>query len=115
MLIDFSKKYQFDSVSMFGYHDEPLAASSKLDKKIDDMIIKQRVTEMSQVLEKMYADKTLSRKGKKLWGYVYDFYDNIAHIRWEMFAPEIDELDRVPIKNVVSKNIEIGAIVEYVL
>ena len=33
---DFAKKYEFDSVSMFGYHDEKLATSSKLDKKVDD-------------------------------------------------------------------------------
>jgi tRNA A37 methylthiotransferase MiaB len=28
------KKYEFDSVALFEYHDEPLAASSKMEDKI---------------------------------------------------------------------------------
>ena len=115
MLVAFSKKYRFDSVSMFGYHDEVLAASYKLDGKITDTEIAKRVEEMSKVFETIYDEKIQARKGKKLFGYVYDFDDSVAHIRWEMHAPEIDELDRVPLKNILSKNIEIGEIVEYVI
>ncbi len=59
-LVDFAKKYEFDSVSMFGYHDEKLAWSSKLNKKVDDKEIVKRVETMSNVLNEIYDKKSVS-------------------------------------------------------
>ena len=42
MLLDFVEKYRFESVGLFEYHDEPLAASSKLSEKVDDKTITKR-------------------------------------------------------------------------
>jgi tRNA A37 methylthiotransferase MiaB len=60
-LVLFAKKYEFDSVSMFGYHDEKLASSSKLDNKVTEEIIKKRVKIMSGILNKIYEKKEKER------------------------------------------------------
>lgn len=57
MLKNFAKKYEFDSVSMFGYHDEPLATSSKLGEKVADSMIQERVMELREILEEIYDQK----------------------------------------------------------
>ena len=41
-LLDFVKTYRFESVGLFEYHDEPLAASSRLDEKVSAEVISQR-------------------------------------------------------------------------
>jgi len=64
MLKAFAKKYEFDSVSMFGYHDEPLATSSKLPNKIDDTTINERVAELREILEEIYDEKYEKRRGE---------------------------------------------------
>jgi tRNA A37 methylthiotransferase MiaB len=61
MLLDFAKKYEFDSVSVFGYHDEPLADSSKLDNKIDYKTIKERLKRLRKVLNDIYDKKDKQR------------------------------------------------------
>ncbi len=113
-LVDFAKKYEFDSVSMFWYHDEELAASSKLDEKVEDREIAKRVDKMSKVLNKIYDKKDWQRLGKKHIWYIYDFDDKDVSIRWENRAPELDELDIVKLKNIISWKIEVGEIVEYI-
>lgn len=112
-LVDFAKKYEFDSVSMFGYHDEQLAASSRLDQKVDDKEIIRRVDILSKVLNEIYDKKEMSRVWKEFVWYIYDFDDKSAHIRWEYKAPELDELDIVPFENILSWEIEIGEKVKY--
>jgi len=57
MLLDFAKKYEFDSVSLFGYHDEVLAPSFELPNKVDFKTIASRVQAMGEVLNKIYDKK----------------------------------------------------------
>lgn len=113
-LIDFAKKYEFDSVSMFGYHDEKLAWSSKLDQKVDDKEIVYRVEQMSAILNKIYDKKEQNRIWKEFIGYVYDFDDKNVHIRWEYKAPELDELDIVPFKDIIEWKVDIWEKVRYI-
>ncbi len=116
MLLDFIKKYEFDSVSLFGYHDEPLAASSKLDGKIDEDTIKERVEEVSILLDQIYDKKEEKRKWKKFTWYIMDILESWKLIiRPEIKAPEIDEYDAVKPKNVLEWNINLGEKVKYIL
>ncbi len=62
ILLDFVAKYQFESVGIFEYHDEPLAASSKLPNKIDESIAKNRIKEITPVLNAVYDAKFAERK-----------------------------------------------------
>lgn len=61
-LCDFVEKYQFESVGIFQYHDESLAASSKLPNKVDESIAKNRIEKLTPLLEKIYTAKTEARK-----------------------------------------------------
>ena len=63
LLLEFAKKYEFDSVSVFWYHDEPLADSSKLDNKVDTETIQARLETLKSVLNKIYDKKDKARKG----------------------------------------------------
>lgn len=113
MLKAFAKKYEFDSVSMFGYHDEPLATSSKLPNKIDDAIINERVAELREILEEIYDEKYERRRGQIQRWFIHDIQGTKYSIRQEMMAPEVDDYDIVPEKNIISGNLDIGEIVEY--
>jgi ribosomal protein S12 methylthiotransferase len=62
ILMDFVAKYQFESVGIFEYHDEPLAASSKLPNKVDETIAKNRIKEITPILNAVYDTKFALRK-----------------------------------------------------
>ncbi len=71
MLLDFAKKYEFDSVSVFGYHDEPLADSNKLPNKIDSKTIKSRVKTMKTLLNEIVNIQS-HVSDALMWGKVID-------------------------------------------
>jgi ribosomal protein S12 methylthiotransferase len=113
-LCDFIKKYQFESVGIFQYHDEPLAASSKLENKVDEEIAKNRINILVPLLEKLYKNHREKRKWKKQNGYIMDILEDTVIIREELHAPEVDEYDEVDIKKISGKP-EIGRYIEYIL
>ena len=58
----FVERERFESVGIFEYHDEPLAASSKLPNKVDDETTRKRSTEIGVILERIYAEQRDERK-----------------------------------------------------
>ena len=58
----FIQDYTFDNIALFEYHDEPLATSSKLDKKVDDKEIRRRFLEMKKIVDKLLDKKAKERK-----------------------------------------------------
>lgn len=100
MLLDFAKKYEFDSVSVFGYHDEPLADSNKLENKIDAKTIKTRVKTIKTLLNEIYDKKDKARLNTKQIWFIEELYDDYAIIRPEIKAPEIDDLDKVDFSDI---------------
>ena len=61
-VIFFIKKYKFESISFFEYHDEPLASSSKLDQKVPHEIALLRLEKIKKIVHKIYSDKKAERK-----------------------------------------------------
>lgn len=110
-LLEFVKKYRFESVGVFEYHDEPLAASSKLPEKLDDKTISFRREKLGSVIDSIYADIAKKERGKTFQWYVMDFDENTITVRRELKAPEIDEYD------VITKvqEVEIGDLISYKL
>ncbi|MDD3144635.1 MAG: MiaB/RimO family radical SAM methylthiotransferase [Candidatus Gracilibacteria bacterium] len=115
MLLDFAKKYEFDSVSVFGYHDEPLADSNKLENKIDAKTIKIRVKTIKAILNDIYDKKDILRVDTKQSGYIEELYDDYAIIRPEIKAPDIDDLDKVAFEDIEGDfDLDLGMFVDYV-
>lgn len=113
-LMNFVEKYQFESVGIFQYHDEVLAASSKLDQKVSEDIAKERIQTLTPLLENIYTNKTEERKSKPQHGYVMEIHSGTAIIRPELHAPEVDPYDQVDQKN-IDGVIDIGSYVKYTL
>lgn len=116
LLKDFAKKYEFDSVSVFWYHDEPLADSSKLDKKIDSKTIKSRLKEIKTILNNVYDKKDALR----IWTIQKWFIEEIneekgyCKIRPVIKAPEIDDQDKVKFEDLLNvEYVNIWDIVSY--
>jgi ribosomal protein S12 methylthiotransferase len=70
MLLEFVKKYRFESISFFEYHDEPLAASSKLDQKVPHKLALARLEKLKKIVNTIYDEKLQERKGRELIGYI---------------------------------------------
>ncbi len=131
-LCGFIEKYQFESVGIFQYHDESLAASSKLPNKVDESIAKKRIEILTPLLERIYQSKKTARKWQKQFGYIMSLISKPSliergeegagdvgvrvTIRPELHAPEVDEYDEVNVWDIIwDIEIEIGSYVEYIL
>lgn len=114
-LKEFIEKYEFDSVAMFEYHDEPLAASSKLWDKISHKIAIDRVNKLDKIINSIYDKKIREDKWKEfVWYIIWEKWNKIE-IRRELKAPEIDETDLISLKSILTKwDIWIGDKVIYI-
>lgn len=114
ILKDFIEHNQFESVGIFEYHDETLAASSKLSEKVESNVARARIAELTPILEAIYAKKRKARVWKKQSGYIMEVQADSVIVREELHAPEVDEYDEVPLDR-VSWNCSVGEKVEYIL
>lgn len=115
ILLDFASKYEFDSVSVFAYHDEPLANSSKLENKIDYKIIKTRLKKLKNILNDIYDKKDKARINTKQIWFIEDINEKYISIRPEIKAPEIDDIDKVKIEDIFwDFDIDLWMKVEYI-
>lgn len=114
-LIEFVKRHNFESVGVFQYHDESLASSSKLDQKVSEAVVNQRMKKLSKVLDEVYVAHAKNARGKTHFGYIMSVQKNTCIIRREIQAPEVDEYDEVKFSAIQGKEREIGQFVEYKL
>ena len=64
-LLKFVDEAKFDNIALFEYHDEELAASSKLANKVDYPTIRARFTKIRQLVNRQLLDGEQARKGKE--------------------------------------------------
>ncbi|MEI6773374.1 MAG: hypothetical protein WCL18_00635 [bacterium] len=64
-LMKFVHTTKFDNIALFEYHDEPLAASSKLDHKVEYDIIRARFTKIRQLVNRQLLGSEQARKGNE--------------------------------------------------
>ncbi len=114
-LMAFVKRHNFESVWVFQYHDEDLAASSKLDKKVNEVVTKQRLKKLSKILDDIYAQHAKNARGKTFSGYIMDMNKNTIIVRREIQAPEIDEYDEIKSSAIAgaTKTYHIGQYITY--
>ncbi len=115
ILLDFIEKYRFESVGIFQYHDEPLAASSKLPGKVDDAVAKNRINIINPLLSEIYEEKRNARMKQKQHGYIMDIRENTIIIRPELAAPEVDDYDEVLRTDIEGGDISIWSYLTYTL
>ena len=129
-LIKFVDETKFDNIALFEYHDEPLAASSKLDKKVEYSTIRARFTKIRQLVNRQLLTHEEARKWMQEIGYIMEI-DYPTHnpsplhgegnkksplsenwrgaggevitfvVRPWLHCPEIDSYDEISVKNVV--------------
>ena len=106
---------KFESVGLFQYHDEPLAASSKLGDKVDETVARERVSKLAVVLEPIYAVHKAAAVGQTFEGYIMKMEDDTLIVRREIQAPEIDEYDEIRYEDLIAgpEELDFGAVVEY--
>jgi tRNA A37 methylthiotransferase MiaB len=119
-LVKFVEDTKFDNIALFEYHDEPLAASSKLPDKVDDNEIRARFN----IVEHLLSAKSKVRKGKQEIGYIMEIWQDgkikKLTVRPRLHAPEIDSYDEILLEQVTEifdeKNeLEIGDQIMYIV
>ena len=115
-LIEFIERYQFESVGIFQYHDEPLAASSKLPNKVEESIAKERIQAITVVLNEVYKKHYALAQKTPQTGYIMNIEGKKITVRREIQAPEVDEYDEITEKQIQSgEELDIGARITYSL
>jgi len=121
-LMKFVENNIFDNIALFEYHDEPLAASSKLDNKVEYSTIRARFTKIRQLVNKQLLESENSRKGKEEIGYIMEI-QQVKGGRWKvkgkfsslvpgssfpqlvvrprLHCPEIDAYDEIALDQVI--------------
>ena len=118
-LCDFLKSYHFDNIALFEYHDEPLAESSKLDLKVDEKEIHRRFKILQWIIENIPQKKI--KDNDKIWyimWFEWNRNDPTIIVRPQLHAPEIDEYDKIKLKNIKwifsdTENLDIWCKIQY--
>ncbi len=97
-LIEFIKKWYFDNIALFEYHDEPLAQSYNLPNKIIDEELKKRFQKVLNIVDKKMPDLAFYKKNME--GFVIDFDERYVIVRPWLFAPEIDPIIKISIDKI---------------
>lgn len=103
-LMKFVEESSFDNIALFEYHDEPLAASSKLDNKVDYAIIRARFTKIRQLVNRQLLEHEEMRKGREDVGYIMEIWEDgkveKLTVRPWLHCPEIDSYDEISLNQV---------------
>lgn len=101
-LMKFVGETKFNNIALFEYHDEPLAASNKLDKKVEYSIIRARFTKIRQLVNRQLLEHEEARKWiQEIW-YIMEIEKWTLIVRPWLHCPEIDSYDEISVNNVVA-------------
>jgi len=104
-LLKFVDETKFDNIALFEYHDEPMAASSKLPDKVDEYVIRTRFTKIRQLVNRQLFEHEQVRKWIQEVGYIMEIWKdgNVEKltVRPWLHCPEIDEYDEISLDQVV--------------
>ena len=122
-LLAFIKEGRCDNIALFEYHDEPLAASSKLDQKVDDATMRKRFTQARQLVNQQLLVWEAKRKGTEQTGYIMEITTHkgqpLITVRPQLHAPEIDPYDEIWLEQIVwtygNEELEIGDKIVYIV
>ncbi len=117
-LQNFIKKWFFDNIALFEYHDEPFAASSKLPNKVPDQQISQRfflIKKEREKVSKKQKNKNFNYINKEDWqkysrGYISNWDEQNVEVRPWLNCPDIDETIKIPLSEIyqIDEDFEVG-------
>ncbi|NOZ44616.1 MAG: hypothetical protein GXP45_05780 [bacterium] len=90
-----------DNIALFEYHDEILAPSFHLDRKVDSSLIHQRFLSLKSTVDTLLAQKIQDIKQKIRKGYVIAYDDTLVEVRPYLCAPDIDPIISIPWERVI--------------
>jgi len=100
-LNEFIKKWILDNISIFQYHDEILAPSSKFSNKVNDIELKKRFRKTKTIWENIFTKKETKRKSKEQIWIIEKISNNWkATIRPRLHCPEVDSTDEINLLNI---------------
>ena len=113
------ESYHFDNIALFEYHDEPLAESNKLDLKVNEKEIHRRFKILQWIIENIPQKKTKNKD--EVWyimWFEWNRNDPTIIVRPWLHAPEIDEYDKIKLKNIKwifsdTENLDIWCKIQY--
>jgi tRNA A37 methylthiotransferase MiaB len=93
---------------LFEYHDEPLAASSKLPHKVPENIIRKRFLQLDTIVDQQITTKEHARKGQTETGFVMNIKSAtrdphsaiLLVVRPALHAPEMDPYDTITLEQI---------------
>jgi len=104
-LVKFVDDIKFDNIALFEYHDEPLAASSKLPNKVDDHKIRTRFTKLRQLVNRQLLDHEQARKWNEETGFIMETWKDGKieglTVRPRLHCPDIDAYDEITVQQVI--------------
>ncbi len=100
-LLKFVDETKFDNIALFEYHDEPMAASSKLPNKVDDTEIRARFTKIRQLVNKQLLAYEKARKWKEETWFIMEIVKWTLVVRPRLHCPEIDSYDEIGLDQVI--------------
>lgn len=106
-LHSFISQDYFDNIALFEYHDEPLAASFHLSDKVSDKVIRSRFRSLRSLVNQLLLARSQKRQKKQTRGYIQEIGETTLTIRPWLHCPEIDEVDDVPLENIISSDNEV--------
>ena len=123
-LCQFVKNSRFNNIALFEYHDEPLAASSKLPNKVDGKVIRKRFEKLKELLPQSHiktedegAFSVTNEMGYIMWFKGTEESPTIIVRPW-LHAPEIDSYDEIGLNKIIwayseGGELDLGVKIEY--
>jgi ribosomal protein S12 methylthiotransferase RimO len=94
-LCDFLVAARLDVTGVFGYSDEDGTEAEQLDGKLDDDEIRERVEQVTDLVEQLTADRAEERVGEEVVVLVESVDDGVVEGRADHQGPEVDGVTRL--------------------
>jgi ribosomal protein S12 methylthiotransferase len=94
-LCDFLVAARLDVTGVFGYSDEDGTEAEQLDGKLDDDEIRERVEQVTDLVEQLTADRAEERVGEEVVVLVESLDDGAVEGRADHQGPEVDGVTRL--------------------
>ena len=87
-LVEFLANAQLDAIGVFGYSDEDKTEAMELGNKISGEVIKERVSELSTIVDELITERAKMRIGEKISVLIEDEAEQEGRAKHQ--GPDVD-------------------------